>query len=107
MDHPSIFSSTLGLSTPWKITVVDVSDQYPRLDIYIICKHSVSIPCPSCGKGAKISAVSDESWHHTDFFNKEAYLHVKVPVVTCDSSCGCHKLDVPWSKPGSRFTLIN
>jgi transposase len=106
MDQSSIFSAALGLSTSWRIKVVDVSQKDPRIDIYIISNHSALLPCPVCGKEARISSISDESWHHSDFFHKDAYVHIKVPVVTCDSSCGCHKLNAPWSKSGSRFILL-
>jgi transposase len=106
MDQPSIFSSTLGLSTPWRITKVEVSKETARLDIYISCCHSFSMTCPSCGNEARVCRLSDESWHHTDFFNKEAFIHAKVPLITCDNPCGCLKIQVPWSKPGSRFIRI-
>ncbi len=107
MDQPSIFSSTLGLATPWQITRVDVSKEHPRFDIYISCNQSVSMPCPLCGQDATICGLAQQSWHHDDFFSKDAYLHVAVPVVRCKTPCGVHKVRVPWSHPGSRFVLVN
>jgi len=107
MDQPSIFSSTLGLATPWQITKVDVSKESPRFDIYISCNQSVAMPCPVCGQKANVCGIAQQSWHHGDFFNKDAYLHANVPMVRCNPHCGVQKVTVPWSRPGSRFILVS
>lgn len=105
MEQPSIFSSTLGLTRPWKITRVEVATEQPRLDIYIYCNRFKTMPCPSCGKKAVVCGSTVQSWYHGDFFNKEAYLHAEVPVLRCVDSCGCIRATIPWSHPGSRFIL--
>lgn len=105
MNQPSIFSSMLGLAHPWQITQVEISTDRPRIDIFITCRQSLTMQCPSCGIDAKICGMAEQSWHHSDFFNKEAYLHVTVPVLHCHESCGCIKTNGPWASPGSRFIL--
>lgn len=61
MDQPSIFSSTLGLATPWHITRVVVSKELPRFDIYICCNQAASMPCPLCGQEAQICGEAQQS----------------------------------------------
>lgn len=105
MNQQSIFSSTLGLTKPWKITSVEIADNCPRLDIFITCSQSLSIPCPVCGGEARICDSAEESWRHASFFNKEAVVHAMVPVITCASKCRCYKVHAPWAHAGSRFVL--
>lgn len=105
MDQPSIFSATLGLAYPWQISRVEISTEQPRLDIYIVFEQSLSMTCPSCGSDATICGMSEQSWHHGDFFKKEAFLHVAMPMLRCDAECGCIKTPVPWSSASSRFIL--
>lgn len=105
MDPHAIFSSTLGLVAPWQITKVDVSRDLSRLDIYVGYKHPPSVPCPSCGKATEVCGEGTMLWHHSDFFNKEAFLHVVVPVLKCGTPCSCIKAKVQWSDSGSRFVL--
>ena len=41
-----------------------------------------------------------------NFFQFAAYLHARVPRVRCGKGCGVKKVEVPWSRPGSGFTLL-
>ncbi|GAM10071.1 hypothetical protein OR1_02358 [Geobacter sp. OR-1] len=107
MDQPSIFSSTLGLSSFWKITRIEVAAGHRRLDIYLSCNQSGSIQCQACNRKVPVCGSTKQTWYHNDFFSKEAYLHAVVPVTRCDLPCGCNELTVPWSHAGSKFVLIN
>lgn len=107
MDSSSIFASTLGLASPWKITRVDIAQDEPRLDIFISCKLTWSMPCPVCGEESEICGSTEQAWRHEDFFHKKAVLHVTTPQINCRSRCGCLTVNVPWSQGGSRFVLID
>ena len=45
------------------------------------------------------------TWRHLNFFQHEAYLHARVPRVTC-KACGVKRVAVPWAREGSGFTLL-
>ncbi len=49
---------------------------------------------------------SVHTWRHLDFFQHQAYLHARVPRVECALECGVRKVEVPWARPGSGFTLL-
>lgn len=105
MEHPPIFSATLGLSLPWQIQTVTFAKEEKRLDISIVYNHASPLTCPICGVAGKCCSEEKELWFHDDFFQYETYLHVRVPSIKC-SCCGILPIERPWSRVGSRFTLI-
>jgi len=62
--------------------------------------------CPECGKGGCAAHdTTEKTWRHLDFFQHEAFLHARVPRVSCDG-CGVKLVEVPWARTGSGFTLL-
>src|SRR6516164_3048236 len=47
----------------------------------------------------------EKTWRHLNFFQHEAYLHARVPRVTC-KECGIKQVPVPWARSDSGFTLL-
>ena len=45
------------------------------------------------------------TWRHLNFFEYEAYLHADAPRVQCSADCGIRRIEVPWARTGSGFTL--
>jgi transposase len=105
MEHPPIFSATLGLSYPWQIQAVTFAKVENRLDISIVYTHGSPLICPTCGVAGKCCSEENEIWFHEDFFKYETYLHVRVPRLEC-SCCGILPIERPWSRVGSRFILM-
>jgi hypothetical protein len=105
MEHPSIFSATLGLSHPWQVVAVSFAREEKRLDITVDFTPGSDFVCRACGREVTPCCVTEETWYHHDFFNFETYLHARVPQIQC---CGCGALPVerPWSRVGSRFAQI-
>lgn len=105
MKNKSIFTSALELELPWYIQSIELEEEkgHKRLHIYI-----------SHEKGSKFKYEEEEypvydhqerEWRHLNFFQHECYLHAKVPrVKTKDGKVRLVK--VPWSRPGSSFTLL-
>ena len=107
MTDQGIFEAALGLQEPWYVASTQFAVKEKRLDIYIDFTSGYRFDCPGCGKpGAKAYDTKEQSWRHLDFFQHQAYLHARVPRVTCQHNCGTKKIDVPWSRPGSGFTLL-
>ncbi len=105
MEQPAIFSATLGLSHPWQITSVSFSKDEKRLDITVAFAHNGNLACPTCGAEGSSQEAMSETWYHNDFFRYATYLHARVPRSEC-TCCGIFTVTRPWSREGSRFSLI-
>jgi transposase len=107
MNQETLFSAALGITPPWEVTAVTFSKEEKRLDITIDFPRGSTFACPVCGEEAKAYDTMEETWRHLNFFQYEAYLHARVPRVSCpNSGCGIKKISVPWARPGSGFTLL-
>ena len=57
------------------------------------------------GKLCEVYDTKQKTWRHLNFFQHACYLHCRVPRIT--TSDGQVKLvEVPWSRAGSGFTLL-
>ena len=107
MSTKSLFAKALGLAAPWEVTEVVFSPEENRLDITIDFPRGSTFTCPVCGTpGAKPYDAREEEWRHLNFFQYTTYLHARVPRVKCPNGCGVKKVEVPWARPGSGFTLL-
>lgn len=106
MNPEHLFTQALGLTPPWVVDNIDFDPQSQRIDFRVSCQAK-QLPCPGCGGADQpIHDRKKRTWRHLDFFQFAAYVHAEVPRVRCD---GCNKttqVDVPWARPGSRFTLL-
>ena len=100
----ALFTSALGLQSPWVVEDVKLDTAKRRIDFQIGCRDA-RLACPACGQATQ--SVHDRlarSWRHLDFFQFEAWLHCDVPRVAC-ATCGkTTQVQVPWARPGSGFT---
>ena len=104
MEYPDVFSSTLGLSPPWQITDVSFALQGKRMDITISFSALDAIQCPLCGAIRQMAHAVNEVWFHGDFFSHTTYLHTQVPYIQC---CELIAVERPWSRGGSKFSLMS
>ena len=101
-----LFTLALGLSHPWICTKIEFKPEIHLLDIWIDFARGSRFTCPSCGASeCAVHDTTEKEWRHLNFFQHECYLHARVPRVRC-SDCGVHLVAVPWSRPGSGFTLL-
>ena len=102
----TLFTQALQLEEPWTVTNVTFSEAAHRLDMHIDFPRGSRFVCPACSR-ADVSAydTQDKTWRHLDFFQHQAYLHCRVPRVTCPD-CGVKQVTLPWARPGSGFTLL-
>jgi transposase len=106
MTELSLFTMALGLSKPWQVVDLKFSKEEGRLDLWLDFVKGAKFPC-SCGETVEgeVHDTQDRTWRHLNFFQYETYLHARVPRVRC-GSCGVKQLEVPWTRPGSGFTLL-
>ena len=107
MNQHRLYSATLGLHAPWIITSISVDKESCRLDITIETTSDAAFSCPRCGCEAAPCETLDETWYHQDFFDYCAYIHARVPHVSCRRGCGISRVDVPWGRSGSRFLPLS
>ena len=107
MRPETLFEAALGVKPPWEVTKISFSAEQQRLDISLDFERGSSFRCPECdAAGAKAYDSQVEEWRHLNFFQYETYLRARVPRVTCPRDCGVRKVNVPWARPGSGFTLL-
>lgn len=106
MSENELFKAALGLTPPWEVLSIDFSAEKMLLMITIDFPAGSTFECPECGKvGCKAYDTKEMSWRHLNFFQHETQITARVPRVEC-SRCGVKKVKVPWSRPGSGFTLL-
>jgi len=106
MVEAELFAAALGLQSPWYVSGIDFSLESKRLDIGIDFEAGGLFPCPVCGTPSKAYDSAMKSWRHLNFFQYEAHLEARVPRVTCSKGCGTKRIEVPWARSGSGFTLL-
>jgi len=105
MEHPAIFAATLGLSHPWQIVSLAMEKESNRLDISIDFVGDCPSTCSAITAQGRPCKVERETWFHDDFFNYKTFLHVRAPRPLCPD-CWIALSKRPWSRSGSRFTLV-
>lgn len=107
VDYRSLFASALGLVPPWELIDISFSQEQRQLDIWVDFASGATFACPACGHaGATVYDSKEKTWRHLNFFQYRAYLHARVPRVSCPAGCGVKQVRVPWARPGSEFTLF-
>jgi transposase len=105
MDDIQLFQMALGLAAPWQVRDCRFDPAQSRLDLDLDFPKGSLFACPGCGAPVKAYDTEDKQWRHLNFFQHTCYLNARLPRVECDK-CGVHQVSVPWSRPGSGFTLL-
>ena len=106
MRDTDLFGMALGIGSPWAVKRSAFDAATKRLDIYLDFARGSRFACPQCGAAGCPAYDSDEkTWRHLNFFQHEAYLHARVPRVSC-TGCGIKQVAVPWARVDSGFTLL-
>ncbi len=101
-----LFQLALGINSPWFVAASDFDGERKRLDIEIDFKAGGRFPCPGCkAADCPVHDTTRKTWRHLDFFQHQAFLHARMPRITC-GSCGVRQVEAPWARPGSGFTLL-
>lgn len=108
MESSAIFTQALGLSTPWQISEVKFSGsgEDPNIKILEIwISHSQGAKFSYQGQSYSVYDHQPRKWRHLNFFEHTCYIYCEVPRIQTSDG---HTLlvEVPWSRPGSSFTLL-
>ena len=102
-----ILTLGLGLTEPWKIVDqhLDTEKDPYELHIRVSAERGSLYPCPVCGQLCKAHDYKLMTWRHLNFFQHHCYLTADTPRVDCPEH-GVKRIQVPWARQGSRFTLL-
>jgi transposase len=101
-----LFTTALGLSSPWEVDSVVLDPTKNRID-FEVRNTAPRLTCPACGVTEQPRHdTKPRSWRHLDFFQYAAWVHCPVPRVSCSACNKTTQVEVPWAKPGSGFTLL-
>ena len=82
----ALFTSALGLASPWEVEKVDLDPARRRIDFEVRC-NAGALACPQRGTvGQPIHDRLRRSWRHLDLFQFKAWLHADV-VATHHALC--------------------
>jgi len=106
MRDVALFQAALGLAEPWQVERAGFDPAAGRLDLYLDFPVGARFPCPEGDAAAcPVRDTTEKTWRHLDFFQHQAYLHARVPRVSCPTH-GVRLVALPWARPGSGFTLL-
>ncbi len=109
METDALFTAALRLDPPWTVAKIEFQEgrkeERGRLDLHIDFVRGGEFACPECGSTCRAYDTAEQEWRHLDFFQHTAYLHARVPRVSCPEH-GVRRVDVPWARRGSGFTLL-
>lgn len=107
MDANDVLALGLGVTPPWRLVGQRLDrDKAPNeLRIELAADRGALFPCPDCGRPCKAHDFAEFTWRHLNFFQHHCYITAKVPRTDCPEH-GVKRIQVPWAREGSRFTLL-
>lgn len=105
-DLTEHYSRLLGLDDSWRVADVDLDLSSQRVAIRLERAPGSTCHCPECGAARPLKDHAPQrQWRHLDTMQFETVLAARVPRTNCPD-CGVLNIDVPWSQPHGRFTLM-
>ena len=105
-NFEEMFAQSIGLTDPWKIERAEFDEEKQEVHIYVTARKTAKYPCPKCGKMCDRydDEESERVWRHGDVVFFPCYVHCRRPRIKCENKT--HVVTPPWSRAGSRFTLL-
>lgn len=107
MASSDIFTLGLGLTLPWRVTDqrLETDKQPHELHLAVAADPGARFRCPTCGQLRKPHDWKELSWRHLNFFQHACIITARVPRTDCPDH-GVLRINVPWARPDSGFTLL-
>ncbi|MZP30593.1 ISL3 family transposase [Heliobacterium undosum] len=107
MNNTDLFQLALGLTPPWYVSETRFNAEVQELHITIDFLPGSEFACTACAEaGCKVHDSKERVWRHLNFFQHKTFIHARVPRTKCPRCGKVHQVSVPWSRPGSGFTLL-
>lgn len=106
MNDRDLYQQILGIQSPWFVESVKLNMEEQRIDVKVKHPPHTLWSCPKCDCMLPIyDHAEDRSWRHLNTCQLQTHLHAAIPRVSCQEH-GVLQVDVAWSRPHSRFTLL-
>jgi transposase len=107
MASSDIFTLGLGLTPPWRVIDqrLETIRQPHELHLAVAAEPGARFPCPTCGQLCKPHDWKETTWRHLNFFQHACFISARVPRSDCPDH-GVLRINVPWARPDSGFTLL-
>jgi len=106
LDSTTLYAHILGLSSPWRVTTVDLDTTIGEVRVHVSHGSEDALSCPACGHACSVHDHAPERrWRHLDTCQMQTLLICSIPRVSCPDH-GVQQLPVPWAEARSRFTLL-
>ena len=107
MDAKDVLALGLGVTPPWRLADqrLDTNKRPHVLEIVLETERGAEFPCPECGRACKAHDFKDFTWRHLNFFQHHCLITARVPRTDCPEH-GVKRVQVPWARDGSGFTLL-
>ncbi|MEL7499754.1 MAG: transposase family protein [Planctomycetota bacterium] len=106
MQNTDLNQPILGLSSPWKVTQVDLNADEQEIVVHLNHLSGTKFCCPECDRELGCyDHPKARRWRHLDSCQFKTMLECSVPGMNCPE----HEVkqnSVPWTSPGSRFELM-
>jgi transposase len=107
LDDNRVLALGLGVAAPWRLVEqrLDTDRQPHELHLRVEAERGAQFGCPVCGRLCQAHDFKDFTWRHLNFFQHHCYITAKVPRTNCPEH-GVRRVQVPWAREGSHFTLL-
>ncbi len=107
MDTKDVLAFGLGIAPRGRVVGqrLDIAKRPDELHIAMAADRGALFPCPDCGRPCKAHDFAEFTWRHLNFFQHHCTITAKVPRTDCPDH-GVKRIQVPWAREGSRFTLL-
>ena len=105
MKPEELFTAALNLSGGWKVERCEFSGEPKRLELWLDFTPGTKFALPGQKELCPVHDTVQKEWRHLNFFQYETILHARVPRIWTPEG-KVVLAEVPWSRPGSGFTLL-
>jgi len=106
LQDKQLYEQILGINKPWHVERVDLQLEKGEVHIHLIHDREAKWKCSECGAECSLYDHQDERmWRHLDTCQYKTILHAAPPRSDCKEH-GPRVVRLPWSEPGSRFTML-
>jgi transposase len=107
MNSTTLFSMALGLQKPWQVDEISfAAEKSSRKELHLHIGFASGSRFPDeAGVACPVHDTVERAWQHLNFFEHHCFLHCHVPRIKT-SNGKVVTVEVPWSRPGSGFTLL-
>lgn len=104
-----LYTQSLGVTAPWKVTKVKMLGREHRVEVYVECEEGTVWTNPETRERAHVHGWKERKWRHLDTCEFETVIIAKVPRLllspkTKGAPGETMTVNVPWAEAGNRFT---